>query len=391
MSIITSLCDTDLYKLTMMQAVFHQHSTAKVKYSFKCRNEGVDLHPIVERLKQEIAALCQLRFQKDELEYLSKMRFMKPDFIGFLEMFYLQEKHISVYPIANGEIEIEINGPWLNTILFEVPVLAMVNQIYFETQNTEEVLAEGRRRLHEKIDFLLSKSEEELDGFNMSDFGTRRRFHKDWQEYVVMTLKNRIPKQFKGTSNVWLAMKLNIFAFGTMAHEWLQAFQGLNSRLVDFQKAAFESWSQEYRGDLGIALTDVVGIDAFTKDFDLYFCKLFDGVRHDSGSPYEWTEKMITHYKGNNIDPKQKQFVYSDGLTMASAWDLYVQYKNEIKSFFGIGTHLTNDVGVKPLNVVLKMVECNGQPVAKLSDSKGKEMCKDEAFVKYLKQTFKIN
>ena len=386
--VITSLLDTDLYKFTMMQAVFHQHSSAQVKYAFKCRNVGIDLRPLIPRLKEEIAALCALRFTADELDYLRTRRFLKSDFIDFLEMFYLQEKHIKIVPLENGEIEINIEGSWLNTILFEVPVLALVNQIYYETQNTEDVLAEGKARLAAKIEFL--KNTDGAEGFRMSDFGTRRRFSKDWQKYVVTEMKNNLPVQFTGTSNVLLAKELNLIPIGTMAHEWLQAFQGLGGRLVDFQKAALESWSQEYRGDLGIALTDVVGMDAFLKDFDLYFCKLFDGVRHDSGSPYEWSDKMLAHYKEMKIDATQKQFVYSDGLTLQSAWGLYVKYKDQAKTFFGIGTNLTHDLGLKPLNVVLKMVECNGQPVAKVSDSAGKEMCKDASFIQYLKNVFNI-
>ena len=185
-------------------------------------------------------------------------------------------------------------------------------------------------------------------------------------------------------------MKYNLIPIGTMAHEYLQASQALGPRLRDSQKFALEKWVQEYRGDLGIALTDVVGLDAFLRDFDLYFCKLFDGLRHDSGCPYEWTEKVLKFYESMKIDAKTKSLVYSDGLDFPKAIDLYKRFKNNAKLFFGIGTNLTNDLGPKAINIVMKMVSCNGSPVAKVSDSAGKTMCKDEKFLAYLKEVFEI-
>jgi nicotinate phosphoribosyltransferase len=385
MTILTSLLDTDLYKLTMMQVVFHQFPSAKVKYAFKCRTKGADLHCIAARLEEEIAALCRLTFSKEELDYLRTLRFMKADFVDFLEIFRLQEKHVQIVKLPQGEIDIQIEGPWLHTILFEVPVLALVNELYFERNNTVLLMEEGSRRLFEKIDLLKTA---DVPGFKFSDFGTRRRFSKVWQKEVVNTLKDALPTQFTGTSNVLLAKELGLVPIGTMAHEYLQAFQALGGRLVDSQKNALDAWAKEYRGDLGIALTDVVGIDAFLRDFDMFFCKLFDGVRHDSGNPVEWMDKMLAHYKKNRVDARTKSFVFSDGLTMTSAIALYSTFHEQGQLFFGIGTHLTNDVGVEPLNVVLKMTECNGQPVAKLSDSPGKSMCKDVQYMDYLKHVF---
>ena len=388
MAILTSLLDTDLYKLTMMQVVFHQFPSAKVKYAFKCRNKDVNLHGIVPALKAEIAELCKLTFTPEELDYLRKLRFIKGDFVDFLEIFRLQEKHIQIVPLEGGEIDIQIEGPWLHTILFEVPVLALVNELYFLTRDESAEglrLNEGSKKLAEKMS-LLEKAD--APEFRFSDFGTRRRYSKEWQRVVVSALKDRFPTQFTGTSNVYLAKELGLVPIGTMAHEYLQAFQALGGRLIDSQKNALDAWAKEYRGDLGIALTDVVGIDAFLRDFDMYFCKLFDGVRHDSGNPVEWMEKMLAHYKQNRVDARTKSFVFSDGLTMQTALDLYTQFKGQGQLFFGIGTHLTNDLGVTPLNVVLKMTECNGQPVAKLSDSPGKAMCKDVQYMDYLKHVF---
>jgi nicotinate phosphoribosyltransferase len=225
--------------------------------------------------------------------------------------------------------------------------------------------------------------------FEFFEFGTRRRFSAAWQDEVVGTLAREVPEYFKGTSNVLLAWKYNLTAIGTMAHEYLQTFQGVGVQLREFQKKALEVWVQEYRGDLGIALTDVVGMDAFLADFDLYFAKLFDGMRHDSGDPIVWGEKAIAHYEELKIDPNTKRLVFSDGLTLKFAFEtLYPIFADRTKPGFGIGTQLSNDTGIEPLNVVMKLVSCNTHPVAKLSDSPGKALSTDATFLAYLKQVF---
>ena len=262
-----------------------------------------------------------------------------------------------------------------------------MNEVYFRQFGSDELYIEGRKRLAEKIAML---KEFNNPDFKFSDFGTRRRFSRDWHEEVVKELKSALPENFTGTSNVLFAMKYDLTPIGTMAHEYLQACQALGPRLRDSQKYALENWVQEYRGDLGIALTDVVGTDAFLRDFDLYFCKLFDGVRHDSGDAKEWAQKFIDHYKKMKIDPKTKSLVFSDGLDVPKAIDIYKTFEGQAKMFFGIGTNLTNDMGVKALNIVIKMTECNGSPVAKISDSPGKTMCKNEQYLTYLKQVFEI-
>jgi nicotinate phosphoribosyltransferase len=206
----------------------------------------------------------------------------------------------------------------------------------------------------------------------------------------VRTFADELPEIFKGTSNVYLARQYGLAAIGTMAHEYLQTFQAVGVQLRNFQKAALEAWVQEYRGDLGIALTDVVGMDAFLADFDLYFAKLFDGLRHDSGDPIEWGEKALSHYEKLRIPALSKRLVFSDGLDLPKALEIWRHFADRVQCGFGIGTHLTNDVGLAPLNIVMKLVECNGQPVAKLSDSPGKTMCTDETFLAYLRQVFKL-
>jgi nicotinate phosphoribosyltransferase len=189
---------------------------------------------------------------------------------------------------------------------------------------------------------------------------------------------------------VLFAMKLGLTPLGTMAHEYLQASQALGPRLRDSQTFAFESWAKEYRGDLGIALSDVYGMSAFLRDFDMYFCKLFDGARHDSGDPFSWGERMLDHYVRNRVDPRTKTLIFSDGLTVPRTIALYQQFKGRCQLAFGIGTNLTNDLGYEPMQIVIKMVRCNGQPVAKLSDTPSKNMCEDEKYLAYLRQVFDI-
>lgn len=389
--IIQSLLDTDLYKFTMQQAVLHQFPNAReVEFSFKCRNPGINLVQYMDEINAELDNLCTLEFKEEELAFLSTLRYIKSDYIDFLTIFRLQRKYVNVVAISENEIDVKVKGPWLHTIPFEIYVLSIINEIYFRhtTASKEDCIIEGNKRLDEKIAIL--KNTPNLEDFRFSDFGTRRRFSRDWQAQVVARLKNEVPEFFTGTSNVYLAWKLDLTPIGTMAHEYLQACQALGPRIRDSQKFALETWVQEYRGDLGIALTDVVGSDAFLRDFDLYFAKLFDGLRHDSGCPFEWSRKMLNHYKKLRINAKEKSLVYSDGLSIPKAIELYKTFNGQARLFFGIGTNLTNDCGPKALNIVLKMVSCNSTPVAKLSDSDGKVMCHNEEYLAYLRQVFDV-
>ena len=410
--IITSLLDTDLYKFTMMQVVLHQFPGAQVEYRFKCRNADVDpatgqatraLAPLVNEIRDEIRSLCSLHFHDAELAYLQSLRFIKSDFVDFLGLFKLNEKYITVTPLPSGDIDILIRGPWLHTILFEIPVLAIVNEVYFRNTQSLPNLMEGRQRLEQKIEQLRGPS---LSDLKIADYGTRRRFSKAWHEEVLRVLVARLGTaqspgkvagtagQLAGTSNVLFAMKLGLTPLGTMAHEYLQACQALGPRLRDSQIYAFESWAKEYRGDLGIALSDVYGMSAFLRDYDLYFCKLFDGARHDSGDPFHWGERMLDHYSRNRVDPRTKTLIFSDALTVPRIIELYQQFKGRAQLAFGIGTNLTNDLGDPPdhvpLQIVIKMTRCNGQPVAKLSDAPAKNMCDDEKYLAYLRQVFDI-
>ena len=389
--VITSLLDTDLYKFTMMQAVLHQFPGAQVSYKFKCRTTGVKLAPYVDEIRAEIRSLCKLQFTEQELDWMRALRFIKSDFVDFLGLFRLNEKYIDVVGLPSGEIDIRIQGPWLHNILFEIPVLAIVNEVYFRNTQPVPNYVEGRQRLDTKIAQL---QEDGLSDLKIADYGSRRRFSKAWHEEVLRVLTSRLGSgatgRFAGTSNALFAMKLGLTPLGTMAHEYLQACQALGPRLRDSQVFGFETWAREYRGDLGIALSDVYGIEPFLRDFDMYFCKLFDGARHDSGDPFTWGERMIEHYKSNRVDPLTKTLIFSDGLTVPSTIELYQRFRGRCQLAFGIGTNLTNDLGYEPLQIVIKMVECNGQPVAKLSDTPSKNMCEDTNYLAYLRQVFDI-
>ncbi|CAA0177059.1 nicotinate phosphoribosyltransferase [Acinetobacter baumannii] len=394
--IIHSLLDTDLYKFTMLQVVLHKFPQTHSVYHFRCRNLEDTVYPLVDildDLNEQLDHLCNLKYKEDELQYLRKLRFIKSDFVDYLELFQLKRRFIHASIDEEGRLDIRIEGPMVQAMMFEIFVLAIVNELYFSRIKTDEVWAEGERRLQAKLELIqqYEKAQQPNDPpFLVSDFGTRRRYSFEWQKHVVAAFHNTVPNVFRGTSNVLLAKELNITPIGTMAHEFLQAFQALDVRLRDFQKAALETWVQEYRGDLGIALTDVVGMDAFLRDFDLYFAKLFDGLRHDSGDPYEWGDKAYAHYRKLKIDTKTKMLTFSDGLNLPRAWELHQYFKDRFQVSFGIGTNLTNDMGQTPLNIVLKLVECNGQSVAKISDSPGKTMTDNDTFLAYLRQVFQI-
>lgn len=389
--IIDSLLDTDLYKFTMMQVVLHHFPGAQVEYRFKCRNPGIALAPFVDEIREEVRHLCTLRFTEPELDYLRSLRFIKSDFVDFLGLFQMNAKYVTVQPSAGapGEVDIVVRGPWLHTILFEIPLLAIVNEIYFRNTQRHPDFGVGRKRLFDKIGLI--RNDDTLAGMRIADYGTRRRFSRNWHEEVILGLREDLGDNFAGTSNVLFAMRHNLTPLGTMAHEYLQACQALGPRLRDSQTYGFEVWAREYRGDLGIALSDTYGMQAFFRDFDLYFCKLFDGARHDSGDPFEWGEKLIAHYESLRIDPRTKTLIFSDSLNVPLAIELYRRFASRARLAFGIGTNLTNDIGFTPLQIVIKMVRCNGQPVAKLSDSPEKTMCDDTAYLAYLRQVFQVS
>ncbi|NUZ04370.1 nicotinate phosphoribosyltransferase [Piscinibacter koreensis] len=392
--VITSLLDTDLYKFTMWQTMLHRHPQTQAEYTFVCRNQpAYPLAELVSEVDRELDHLCSLRYRPDELAYIGSLRFIRSDFVDFLRIFQFQREFIQARVAPDGKgLEIVASGPQVHVMAFEIYVLAIVNELYFRRFDEDAAWAEGRRRLAAKIERLreFEREPKRLNPFEFFDFGVRRRFSKAWHREVLETLKREVPQFFKGSSDVLYARDLGLVPIGTMAHEYLQTYQTLGVRLRDFQRAALEDWVQEYRGDLGVALTDVVGMDAFLADFDLYFAKLFDGLRHDSGDPLWWGEKAIAHYERLRVDPKTKRLTFSDGLDLEKSFDLYRHFADRTMVGFGIGTNLTNDTGLKTLHIVMKLTHANRQPVAKLSDSPGKLLCDDETFLAYLRQVFNV-
>jgi len=389
--IIQSLLDTDFYKLTMMQAVLHHYPNAEVEWAFRSRS-GENLTPFLDAIRQQIEALADLQITPQELAYLERIPYMQPDFIRFLGLFRFDLRYLRV-DIEDGELVMYLRGPWLHVILFEVPLLAIVSEVRNRVRYPQVTLEQASDRLNEKLNWLRSQaSAGELASFTLADFGTRRRFSYAVQAMVVERLQQDFPGRFVGTSNVHLARVQHVKPMGTMAREWIMAHQQLGPRLIDSQVAALDCWVREYRGALGIVLTDCITMDAFLRDFDLYFAKLFDGLRHDSGDPLVWAEKAIAHYQRLGIDPRTRQLIFSDGLNFAKALEIHRALAGRTHASFGIGTGLTCDIpGVEPTNMVIKMTSCNGQPVAKLSDSPGKTMCRDAAFVSYLRHVFNVD
>ena len=359
-------------------------------YGRRCRTEpAYPLAELKEEVERELDHLCSMMFTEEEVEYLRSLRFIKSDFADFLTLFRFQRKFIHV-ETDGPHLRIRASGPIVHVMGFEIFVLYIVNELYFRRFDQQAALAEARIRLQQKIDEFRAFGQEapRANPFEFFDFGVRRRFSGEWHDEVVAMLARELPEYFKGTSNVYLARKYNLVPIGTMAHEYLQAHQAFGVRLRDFQKMALEDWVQEYRGDLGTALTDVVGMDAFLSDFDLYFAKLFDGLRHDSGDPVAWGEKALAHYARLRIDARTKRLVFSDALTVPKALSLYRHFADRVMTGFGIGTKLTNDTPYPALNIVMKLVRCNGQAVAKLSDEPGKSQCTDATFIAYLRQVF---
>ena len=388
--LIDSLLDTDLYKITMLQAFYHapEFRSVDVEWKFACRNSnGCDLADLVPEIRCQLEHLCQLAFTDAELEYLAEFPFFKPDFIEFLRIFRFDMRFVRLRADNRG-IDLRFKGPLLHVTLFEIYTLAIISELHSLLQCPRIDLTLGRRLLLEKIDLIHRQGQ--LPGFSFADFGTRRRAGKDWQQEVLTTLKAELPGTFLGTSNLYFARLLKLVPIGTMAHEWFQGWQAI-TRLADAQKAALEGWVREYRGRLGIALTDCYSMDAFIRDFaDPYFGKLYDGLRHDSGSPFEWGEKALAMYRDMGIDPLSKTLVFSDRLTFSKMLQIYHHFKDRTRVSFGIGTNLTNDVGCPPLDMVIKLIAANGKPVAKISDEPGKSMCEDPHYLNYLASVYGI-
>ena len=385
--IITSLLETDMYKFSMGQTIYHLFSGYKTTWTFKCRNEGVKFTPeMVEEIKEQINAFCQLRFTEEELGYLDNIKWIKGSYVDFLRLWQPRYADFKITDDTECGLSIEVAGTWLNTSMYEIPTLAIVNEVYFKmAYDYNELIGQFRRKLADKVK-MLEDGEYHIGSF--SEFGLRRRLSAEAQELAVKSLAEADMKNstFVGTSNVYLAKKFDIKPVGTMAHEWIMCTgQGNHKHNPAYSNwYALDAWVKEYGILNGIALTDTITTDCFLRDFQLTYATLFSGVRHDSGDPYEWGNKMIAHYKSLGIDPKTKTLLFSDSLDFERASKLYDYFKDKANVAFGIGTYISNDTDVPALNIVMKTTKCNGMDVAKLSDTPGKGMCKNQDYVDYL-------
>lgn len=388
--IITSLLETDMYKLSMGQCIFHQFSGYKTTWTFKCRNKDVFFTPeMVEEIKEQIKAYCSLRFTEDELQYVENIKWIKGSYVDFLRVWQPRYEDFEITTDSECGLSIEAKGSWLNTSMYEIPTLAIVNEVYFRMAHDYDKLFESfKERLEEKIKKIAIGGTYCLSNF--SEFGLRRRLSAEAQELVVKRLaETKLGcSHFVGTSNVYLAKKFGLTPVGTMAHEWIMCVgQGNHKHNPAYSNwYALDAWVKEYGILNGTALTDTITTDCFLRDFQLTYSTLFSGVRHDSGDPFEWGEKMIAHYKSLGIDPKTKTLLFSDSLDFERADKLMRHFHKDAKVAFGIGTYLSNDTNIEPLNIVMKVTKCNGQDVAKISDVNGKGMCKNPEYVEYLQR-----
>ncbi len=389
--IVVSLLDTDLYKFNMDQVILHKHTDLCGEYYFRCRNEGVTFtREMFEEINEQIDHLCTLTFKKEELDYLRSIRFIKNDYVEFLRLWHPIRDYVETKLTDDGQLEIVVRGPLFSAMQFEIYLLEIVNEVYFRMKyDYERLLVSAAERLDQKIrDFQDGKYT-----FRFAEFGARRRLSREWQDEMVHRLTTET-SNCVGTSDVYLAMKYNLTPIGTYAHEFVQMYQGIDSiPLAYTNHYAMEDWYNEYKGDNGTALTDTITTDLFLLDFNRAMVNNFTGVRHDSGDPYEWAEKIIAHYRKYDVDPKTKQLLFSDGLDFDKAQALYDAFKDRAKVTFGIGTFCSNDTCEKALNIVIKLQTVNGRAVAKLSDSPGKAMCRDEEYLEYLKRSvaFRLN
>ena len=383
--IVVSLLDTDLYKFNMDQVIFHKHTDLCGQYFFKCRNKGVVFTPeMAEEINAQVDHLCSLRFRKAELDYLRSIRFIKNDYVEFLRLWHPIRDYVSIDLSPDGELSVVVDGPLFSAMQFEIYLLEIINEVYFRMAfDYGELLRSAEERLDAKIKAM----NDGIYTFKFAEFGCRRRLSREWEDTVVRRFITETGNCV-GTSNVYLAMKYNVTPIGTYAHEFVQMYQGIDSiPLAYTNHYAMKDWYAEYDGDNGTALTDTVTTDLFLLDFNRSMVNNYTGVRHDSGDPYEWGEKIIAHYRKYGVDPKTKLLLFSDSLDFDRAQKLYDYFRDKAKVSFGIGTFVSNDTCAEPLNIVIKLQYVNGRPVAKISDTPGKAMCSDGDYLEYLKRS----
>jgi nicotinate phosphoribosyltransferase len=383
--IINHLTDTDFYKYTMGQAIFHNIKNAHTKWELTIRSKGVKTGYLKDEVNYQIDHLCELKHGTDELQFLDSIPYLTYDFIEYLEDFRLKRKYINVESY-DDQLHITAEGPEERIHWYETLVMPIVQELWMADQEGVDYEL-GKKNLDAAID-KYNKLWNEGKKFQLADFGTRRRASYDWHEYVVRRLIEKC-LAFVGTSNVYLAMKFGVKPIGTFAHSWKMLFQGLKGiRTEDSQEAAFETWAKEFDGDLGIFLSDTYGFLAFLKAFTKRYMKLASGARHDSNDPFLWGDLFIAALKYNQIDPMTKVACFSDSLNDDKVVDIVNYFWNRILISIGQGTFLTNNVGGNPLNMVMKMQEVNGIKAVKMSDCPGKTNCHDEDRIKEIIHAF---
>ena len=386
--ILTSLLDTDAYKLHMQQAVLHRYNDVTVTAEFRCRGDE-QLGSYADAIRAQIDTMQSLALQPEEQLWLASLPFFTADYLDWLRQFRYNPQQVKVHNRA-GRLDIRITGPWREVIMWEVPLLALISEVVHRHRSPEIGVDQALTHLDARLaEFHQQTADVDLSRFRLMDFGTRRRFSQPVQEAIVRQLQTQ--PWFVGTSNYDLARRLQLTPVGTQAHEWFQAHQQISPVLANSQRAALRAWLDEYDSQLGIALTDCISMDAFLRDFGYEFASRYQGLRHDSGDPEQWGEKALAHYESLGIDPLSKTLVFSDSLNLDKALLLYRRFGQRTNVSFGIGTRLTCDIpGITPLNIVIKLTECNGKPVAKLSDSPGKTICHDPAFIRALRKAFDL-
>lgn len=389
--IIVSLLDTDLYKFNMNQVIFHKHTDLCGEYFFKCRDKDtVFTEEMLEEINSQIDNLCTLRFTNEELDYLRSIRFIKNDYVEFLRLWHPIRDYVETSLSPSGRLSVKVKGPLFSAMQFEIYLLEIINEVYFRMSfDYISLRSFAELRLDEKI----KSFKRGAYSFKFAEFGCRRRLSREWEDVVVKRLTSETACCV-GTSNVYFAKKYGVTPIGTYAHEFVQMYQGIDSiPLAYTNHYAMRDWYDEYKGDNGTALTDTVTTDLFLLDFDRAMANNYSGVRHDSGDPYEWGEKIIAHYKKYGIDPSSKQLLFSDSLDFGRAQALYDYFNGRARVSFGIGTFCSNDTFEHALNIVIKLQYVNGRPVAKLSDDPSKSMCRDGEYLEYLKRSveFRLN
>lgn len=369
---IQSILDNDLYKFTMQQAVHMLYPRAQVEYEFTNRGNTVFPDGFTQKVRTQIEEMAKLSLSKDQKAFLEKTcYFLTPVYLNYLESYTYNPDDVTVKQ-DKGVFFLKIKGPWYRTILWEVPLMAIISETFFSmTAPSTRSLKKIKAVNLDKAAILAANQ------IRFADFGTRRRFSSANHSMLIANLLSQENNTLIGTSNVHLAKQFDITPIGTLAHEWFM-FHAVLAGYGMANSLSQDAWVQVYRGDLGIALTDTYTTDVFLSSFDTLHAKLFDGVRQDSGDPIAFVQTMIRHYEKTHVDPTTKTIVFSDGLDIDKAVAIHNECRGRIRDSYGIGTNLTNDVGVDPLNIVIKLSRCRTDPerpwqnTVKLSDDPGK-------------------